>query len=261
MEATHRRPPLEELRRMAGTRRGATLIALSTAALAALVLMTLLSHYKSRVQDGTLERPALVADRLIPKGTSGAVVVGDRFFKPTTVQQERLAAGALSGAEALKGKVATHDIYPGEQLTAAEFASGADPLRGQLTGTQRAIAVPIDAAHGLVGQARSGDKVDVLAGFNAADASSGHGRPELRTLAEDVLVLKAAEAAKSGGNAQNQVLTVRVSADQAAQLAFAADNGKVWFVLRPPGGAKNARPSSVTLDSLLTGAPTIEVDR
>jgi hypothetical protein len=35
----------------------------------------------------------------------------------------------------------------------------------------------------------------------------------------------------------------------------------VWFVLRPPAGAKNPRPSSVTLDSLLTGAPTIEVDR
>lgn len=261
MEATHRRPPLEQLRRLAGTRRGATLIALSTAALAAIVLMGLMSHYKERVQSGTLERPALVADRLIPKGTSGAVVVNDGFFKPTTVQQEGLAAGALAGAEALKGKVATHDIYPGQQLTAADFASGADPLRGQLTGRQRAMAVPIDAAHGLIGQARAGDKMDVLAGFNSADSSTGRGRPQLRTLAEDILVLKAAEPTKSGGSGQNQVITVRVTAEQAAEMAFAADNGRMWFVLRPPLGAKNARPSSVTLDSLLTGAPTIEVDR
>jgi Flp pilus assembly protein CpaB len=177
------------------------------------------------------------------------------------VQKESLAAGALAGAGALQGKVATHDILPGDQLTAADFASGADPVRGQLTGKDRAIAVPIDAAHGLIGQARAGDKVDVLAGFNGADSSSGRGRPELRTLAEDILVLKAAEAGKAAGGAQNQVLTVRVSAEKAAQLAFASDNGKVWFVLRPPGGAKNARPSSVTLDSLLTGAPTIEVGR
>jgi pilus assembly protein CpaB len=261
MEAAQRRPRLEELRHFAGTRRGATMIALSTAALAALVLMALMSHYKQRVQSGTLERPALVADRLIPKGTSGAVVIGDRFFKPTTVQKESLAAGALTGAGALQGKVATHDIYPGEQLTAADFAAGADPLRGQLRGIQRAIAVPIDAAHGLIGIARAGDKLDVLAGFNSADGSSGHGRPALRTLAEDILVLRAAETPKSGTSAQNQVLTVRVTAAQAAQLAFAADNGKVWFILRPPAGAKNARPSSVTLDSLLTGTPTIEVDR
>lgn len=261
MEAAQRRPRLEELRHFAGTRRGATMIALSTAALAALVLMALMSHYKQSVQSGTLERPALVADRLIPKGTAGAVVVADRFFKPTTVQKERLKAGALTGAGALQGKVATHDIYPGEQLTAADFASGADPVRGQLVGRQRAMSVPIDAAHGLIGMARAGDKVDVLAGFNSADGSSGRGRPQLRTLAEDVLVLKAADAARSGIAAQSQVLTVRVSAEQAAQLAFAADNGKVWFVLRPPGAAKNARPSSVTLDSLLTGTPTIEVDR
>jgi Flp pilus assembly protein CpaB len=261
MEAMQRRSPLEDLRRFAGTRRGATMIAASTAALAGIVLLALMSHYKERVQSGTLERPALIADRLIPKGTSGAVAVSGGYLKAGTVQQESLQAGALTGAGALQGKVATHDIYPGEQLTAADFASGADPLRGQLTGTQRAIAVPIDAAHGLIGQARTGDKVDVLAGFNSADGSTGRGRPELRTLAEDVLVLKAADASKSGNANRDQVLTVRVTAQQAAQLAFAADNGKVWFVLRPPAGAKNPRPSSVTLDSLLTGAPTIEVDR
>jgi hypothetical protein len=35
----------------------------------------------------------------------------------------------------------------------------------------------------------------------------------------------------------------------------------VWFVLRPPVGAKDPHPSSVTLEALLTGAPTIEVGR
>jgi Flp pilus assembly protein CpaB len=212
------------------------------------------------VQNGTLEHSTLVADRLIPKGTAGSVIVSGGFFKPASVQQDSLQTGALTSATALAGKVATQDIYPGEQLTTADFASGADPLRGQLSGDQRAINIPIDSSHGLAGAVRAGDKVDVLAGFNAANSASGRGRPELRTLAENLLVLKAPAVGTPNGNA-SQNLTIRVSGDLAAQLAFASDNGKIWFVLRPPAGATNTRPSSVTLDSLLSGAPTITVGR
>jgi Flp pilus assembly protein CpaB len=262
MEATHKRPSPRGLRRLASTRGGAATIAAGAAALAGIVLLAFISQYKDHVQGGTAEHSALVANRLIPKGTSGAVVVSDGLFKPTTVQQDNLESGALSSAAALDGKVATRDIYPGEQITSADFASDADPLRGQLRGDQRAIAVPLDSAHGMIGEIRAGDAVDVLAGFNSASSTTGRGRPQLRTLIQDVLVLKAPDAgAKATSGNDTKDLTVRVTTDQATQLAFAADNGKVWFVLRPPAGAKNERPSSVTLDSLLAGTPAIEVGR
>ena len=90
---------------------------------------------------------------------------------PRRSRQDNLESGALSSAAALDGKVATRDIYPGQQITAADFASDADPLRGKLRGDQRAIAVPLDSAHGMIGEVRAGDEVDVLAGFNSADAS------------------------------------------------------------------------------------------
>jgi Flp pilus assembly protein CpaB len=261
MEATYKRAPLEGVRRFAGTRRGAVTIAVASAALAGIVLLAFVMQYKKNVQKGTLEQPALIADRLIPKGTAGSVIVSDGLFKPTSVQGESLASGALASASALQGKVATRDIYPGEQLTSGDFAAGADPLRSQLSGLQRAMDVPVDVAHGMVGEVRAGDKVDVLAGFNAASAGTGQGRPELRTLATDILVLKAPDAPRNGQSSNaEQHLTVRMTADQAAQVAFASDNGKVWFILRPPVGAKDPRPSSVTLDALLTGAPTIEVN-
>jgi Flp pilus assembly protein CpaB len=188
-------------------------------------------------------------------------VVSDGLSKVTSAQQDTLEAGALSSAAALDGKVATRDIYPGEQITAADFGADADPVRGKLSGTQRAIAVPLDAAHGLIGEVRAGDKVDVLAGFNSTSSTTGRGRPQVRTLIQDVLVLKTPDGGKSTAGNSTQDLTVRVTADQAAQLAFAADNGKVWFILRPPAGANVNRPSSVTLDSLLAGTPTIEVGR
>ena len=259
MQATNRRSLFDTLRRFAGTRGGAITIAATAAALAGIVLLAFISQYKHRVQGGTLERSVLVADRLIPKGTSGAIVVSDGLFKPADVQEQSVKAGALSSAAALDAKVATRDIYPGEQITAADFASDADPLRGKLTGYERAMTVTLDSAHGMIGQVRAGDHVDVLAGFNAANGSTGRGRPELRTLIQDVLVLKAPGSdAKTGANDTGN-LTLRVSAEQAAAVAFAADNGKVWFILRPPVGAKNMRPSAVELESLLAATPAIEV--
>jgi Flp pilus assembly protein CpaB len=260
MEATHKRTsPLDGIRRFAGTRRGAITIAAVSAALAGMLLLAFVSQYKKDVQAGTLEQPALVADRLIPKGTAGSVVASDGLFRPTSVQQETLESGALASAALLQGKVATRDIYPGEQLTAADFTTSADPIRSPLRGVQRAMEVPIDSAHGMVGTLRAGDKVDIIAGFNAAGASTGRGRPEQRTLATDVLVLKAADGSGKRANAEAK-LAVRLPVDQAAKVAFASDNGVVWFILRPPAGAKDPAPSAVTLDALLT-APTIEVDR
>jgi Flp pilus assembly protein CpaB len=261
MQATHKRSLLDGLRRIAGTRGGAITIAATAAVLAGIVLLAFTSRYKDRVQGGTVEHSVLVANRLIPKGTAGAVVVSDGLFKPSSVQGQNVASGALASSAALGGKVATRDIYPGQQITAADFASNADPLRGQLSGVQRAIDVPIDDAHGLVGEVRAGDSVDVLAGFNTASSTTGRGRPQLRTLIQDVRVLRAPDAGAKVTGHDTQDLTVRVTADQAAQLAFASDAGRVWFILRPPVGAKNPHPSAVTLEALLAGAPTIEVGR
>src|SRR4051794_16668546 len=242
MEATYKRKLPRGLGRFAATRRGAIVIAAAAATLAGIVLLAFVSQYKNHVQGGTVERSAVVANQLIPKGTSGSVVVSDGLSKVTTVRQDAVHAGALSSAAGLDGKVATRDIYPGEQIAAADFAADADPLRGKLSGVQRAIAVPLDSAHGLIGSVRGGDKVDVLAGFNSASATTGRGRPQLRTLIQNVLVLKAPGGrAKSTGANSTQDLTVRVTADQAARLAFAADNGKVWFLLRPPTGGKQDR--------------------
>ncbi|MGZ4270301.1 MAG: Flp pilus assembly protein CpaB [Solirubrobacteraceae bacterium] len=261
MEQTQKRSRAQALRRFAGTRRGATVIAAAAAALAGLLLLAFVGSYKSSVQGGTATRSVLVASRLIPKGTSGSVVVSDRMFELSTVQKDQLEAGAVTSAAAVGSKVATRDIYPGQQITAADFGDGADPIRGELTGLQRAITVPLDESHGMVGVLHAGDHVDVLAGFNLANAVSGRGRPALRTLVQDVLVLKAPGAPRSNNNSDKLAITVRLTADEAAQVAFASDAGLVWFVLRPPAGAKDAQPSAVTLDALLAGKPTIEVGR
>ena len=253
------RSQVEAFRRFAGTRRGALTIAAIAAALAAIILVAFAAKYKNSVRGGNVERTALVADRLIPRGTSGALVVSGGLFRQSQVRESDLAAGAVADGSALAGKVATRDIYPGQQITAADFAANADPLRGQLKGDQRAIAIPLDASHGLIGEVRTGDHVDVLAGFNATNGNTGAGRPQLRTLMANVLVLSApgSDGSSKTNPGSSSNVTLRVSANDAAKLAFASDNGKIWIVLRPPTGGTNPGASPVTLESLLSGSPSI----
>jgi hypothetical protein len=46
---------------------------------------------------------------------------------------------------------------------------------------------------------------------------------------------------------------LRASGRQAAVLAYASDNGKLWFVLRPPSGARTVNPGFISAQSLLLG--------
>ena len=249
-----------QVRRMLGTRSGTLTLAAGAAVMAALVLVAFLSQYRDNVKGGTAPTMALVAGGMIPKGTAGDAVISDGLFKPTTVPTDELKEGTLTNTAALAGQVAVRDIYPGEQITAADFAGDGDPIRGKLTGDQRAVALPVDTAHGLIGTVRAGDRVDVYAAFNASGGRNGAGRPVVRTLLQNVLIL----AVPAGGEELDQGklgdVMVRASDQQAAALAFAAENGKVWMALRAPAGATEQRPASVDLDALLSGVPTIRTE-
>jgi Flp pilus assembly protein CpaB len=260
METTTEKRFSPQMRRMLGTRQGTLWLAGGVAVLAALVLAVFLSQYRDSVRGGTAPTTALVAGSLIPKGSSGDTVIDQQLFKPTALAEDQLVDDALLDTAALAGKVATRDIYPGQQIAAADFAAKADPVRGQLTGDQRAISVPLDGAHGLIGEIRSGDRVDVMAGFNTRNSGDGTGSPVIKTLMQNVLILSVPEDADRSSNRQGRTsnLTVRVTDRGAAQLAFAADNGKVWFVLRPPAGASQQKPSTVELEGLLSGSAPIE---
>jgi pilus assembly protein CpaB len=261
METTTDKRLSTQMRRMLGTRQGTLMLAGGIALIAALVLALFLSQYRDSVRGGTAPATALVAGSLIPKGSSGDAVIDQQLFKPTALAEDQLVDGALLDTAALAGKVATRDIYPGQQISAADFAAKADPVRGQLTGDQRAIAVPLDAAHGMIGEIRAGDRVDVLAGFNTRNTGNGTGAAVIKTMLQNVLVLQVPEdGGANGATRSNRTanLTVRVTDRAAAQLAFAADNGKVWFVLRPPAGASQQKPSTVELEGLLSATAPIE---
>lgn len=245
---------MQMVQKMLATRGGTVAVGGFAAAFGALLLLMYLAQYRNSVDESGEPITVLIAKSLIEKGTPGDIVGVKGLFQTTDAPRDQLQEGAITDPSALRGRLATNDVYPGEQLTTSDFsASTSGALGTQIAGNQRAIAVPVDSAHGMVGQLRTGDRIDVLAGFNVTTGAGG-GRPVVKVLTQNVLVLEAPKRAVAGAaNAANVVL--RTTYAEAAEIAWAVDNGKIWVVLRPRAGAPVKRPRVITTEALLGVRP------
>lgn len=235
------------------TRQGTIAVGIGAAVLAAILLLVYLRSYRSSVKGSSEPVTVLVATKLIPKGTSGAAVASKNLFSVTTVPKGELKLGALTDSASLRGTVAATDIYPSQQLTQADFtATSAGALASQLSKTERAIALPtLDTEHGLAPNIQAGDHVDVY-GQLTADSPAGGGRQVLGSLLSDVEVLAAPSAAAPGAAVTGNYI-LKVPSDQAPRIAYMAENGKIWLVLRPATGARGFHPAFVTDQNLFAG--------
>jgi Flp pilus assembly protein CpaB len=246
--------------RVLATRQGTILLGLGAAALAGILLLAYLNQYRSSVTTDTAPVTVLVAKRLIEQGTSGAEIASSRLFEVREISTEHVKVGALTDAGSLRASVALQDIYPGQQMTVADFTPLGAALGTQLVKDQRAISLPIDTTHGLIGQIQAGDRVDVYGGFTAN--VGGSDKPVVKLLMQDVLVLSLGAGAEGGIGQQSaggSNVIVRVNSRQAGELAFANDNGKLWLVLRPRTGAPAQQPRLVTVDNLLFGSRPLSI--
>jgi Flp pilus assembly protein CpaB len=244
--------------RLLTTRSGTMVLGIVAAVLAAVILFAYLAQYRSSVASANNPMAVLVAKRVIQKGTSGEVVGAEQLFTATTVPQAQLVEGAIADPSLLRGRIATADIYPGQQLTAADFAvAPVNAVGTRLSRSQRAISLPIDAARGLIGHIQTGDRVDVFAGFNTYG-----GRPVLKMIFSNALVLSAPPLVAGGiGGSGNANIVLRADHQQAADLAFASDNGRLWLVLRPAAKTPATPPSLVTIETLLFGVKPVTAYR
>ena len=257
MQAPTNTLSLGRLGRLLGTRRGTLALAALCSLLAAVVLMVFISRFRDSVSAQSAPTPVMVASALIQKGTSGDVIAEKQQFESVTRAAEDVKQGALADPAALDGKVAVKDIYPGQQITAGTFTAATGTVLPKLSGGERALAVPVDAAHGLVGQVQTGDHVDVLASYTTGDSGTGQGQGLVKTLLQDKLVLRAGaqpiEGGTEGKEAEKSII-LRVGDREAISLAHAADNGKIWVLLRPAGDAKESKPGTATMSSVIAGA-------
>jgi len=248
--------------RLVSTRRGTLLAALLIAMLAGASILLYLNSYRDSLKAQGALVTVLVANKPIPKGTAGSVVAAKDLYTVTTIRESQLLDGAISDPATLRGKVATREVFEGAQLTAVDFGAAGDSLAAQLTDRQRVVSVPFDSAHGLIDGIEPGNRVDIYAGFNVTPVGldgrpvdGGQARAMLRLILSDVPVLALSEKA-SGGRTN---VSLGVDDLDAARLAFASDNGKLWLALRPSAGAKASRPAIVTVETLLLGVPPVQI--
>jgi Flp pilus assembly protein CpaB len=227
------------------SRRNSLVVGAVAAALAGIVLIVYLYNYRNSINASATAVSVLVARDPIQKGTPGDVIASNGLFQVAQLPKSELRAGAITDPSTLSGRVALTDVYQGQQLTAAEFTPVAvDTLSNHLRGDQRAISVTIDAAGGLNSQLANGDHIDIFVGLNKQDSAGS--RPIVKLVMKDVTVLRA----PLGG-----IATLQATMKQAAALAWAVDNGKLWFVLRPGTGATTPNPGVITADDLLQLRP------
>src|SRR5207247_7977283 len=110
---------------LCSTRRGSILVGVGAAVIAGIVLFAYLHQYRNSVNSSAVPASVLVAKNLIQKGTPGDMIGTTGQYQVASVPKAQLQLGALTDPAALKGRVAVGDIYPGQQLTTAQFAYAA----------------------------------------------------------------------------------------------------------------------------------------
>lgn len=258
---------MEFAQKLISTRRGSLYVAMGAALLAGIAILVYLNGYRNKLQAGTTPVTVLIARQTIPKGTPGSVVASKGMFTATTIRESQLREGAFSDPGSLAGKVATTQVYEGSQLTSSAFSGSSTSVAGTLTDRERVVSIPLDSAHGLIGEVEAGNRVDVYAGFNViplrpdgTPLNGGQARPVMRMIMSNIPVVSV-NSGSGGVGSRTANVSLQVTDDQAADLAFASDNGKVWLSLRPSAGAKSSPPRIVTAETLLLGVRPVQALR
>ena len=204
------------------TRQGTVLLGVIAAVIAAIALVVYLNHYRNSVKGGNAAISVLVAQRLIEKGTPGDVIrTTGGLYQASSIPKDQVESGAIVNPATLSGEVATTDISPGQQLTAADFGPTTNSVTDHLGRNQRAVVIPLGSPAQVGGQITAGSHVDVWITLTAQ--SNGVSRPIARELFQNMYVLGV-----NGGN-----VTFRATPTQAGTLIFASQNAGIYLTLRP----------------------------
>src|SRR3954451_22562489 len=125
-------------------------------------LMTYVRGADSRALAGLRSVDVLVADELIPQGTTADQL--DSLVRTELVPAKTAVDGRVTDLDALAGRVATVDILPGEQLFAGRFARPDDltaPGTVEVPAGLQEVSVLLEPQRVIGGRLAAGDTVGV----------------------------------------------------------------------------------------------------
>jgi pilus assembly protein CpaB len=228
------------------------------AALAALVLLfvgtvVLLAYVRSadaRALAGVQTTEVLVADQVIPKGTSGDQLT--ELVRTEVLPQKAALDGRVTDLDELAGLVASVDVQPGEQLLTFRFgeveAAGVAGTVEVPKGLQE-VSILLEPQRAIGGRLKAGDTVGVVISLGDGEDAQTHSvlhkilvtqvqgaptpvDPNAEATAEEA---SDSETGSAGNSAPTQSLmvTFAVSAAQAEAVVYGIEHGTLWLSLEP----------------------------
>lgn len=232
------------------------IVAASVAIMVALISGVLLLNYVAsadqRAMAGMQTREVLVVTGQVAEGTA-ASQLGDRVAL-RELPAKAVAQGAVSDLSKLAGSVTNTDLEPGEQVLSTRFS---DPASLRQTSTVKVpkgfseVSVLLEPQRVVGSNLSIGDRVGVIisVGDNAKDArthltlnqvliTNVQGATASEAAAQPSSGTQQSSGAQRTGGASAQpvpdsslMVTLAVSAQDAEQVVFAAEYGKIWLTL------------------------------
>jgi pilus assembly protein CpaB len=185
----------------------------------------------------------LVADELIPKGTTAADLAAMVSTEP--LPAKAAVEGRVTDLATLAGSVATVDIQPGEQLLSSRFAKPDDlqaPGTVAVPAGKQEVSVLLEPQRAVGGRLQAGDTVGVVVSLDAGQRSGPSHLVLHRVLVTQVQGAPAPADAKattqttSAGTpapSESLMVTFAVTAPQAEAVVYGVEHGSLWLTLEP----------------------------
>jgi Flp pilus assembly protein CpaB len=188
------------------------------------------------LQAANTTSPVWVAARDLPQDS----VIGPEDLRVAEARFPADLAGTYASASReVEGLILTSTVRSGELIPQTALGQEA------ADGSDRSITLPVVPEHAVGGALRTGDRIDVYATFDPGDV-----RARTVLLARAVEILDTVSAGSSVlGEGAIVGVTVAVSQDEAARLAFATRTGELDLV-KVLGAAGTAPSSTVSSQDL-----------
>jgi len=154
-----------------------------------------------------------------------------------SVSQKDLLPNALTGTEAIAGKVATTALYPGEQLTSSRFGATGTATGLTIPKSKIAISVNLTDPARVAGFVNPGDKVAIfMIGSSTAGSFARLLLPNIQVIGAGTTTMVATtttepDGAQTTDQLPKTLLTLAVTQTEAERLLFASNNGELSFGL------------------------------
>jgi pilus assembly protein CpaB len=205
------------------------------------VLVAYVGAADSRALAGVQTVEVLVADELIPEGTTADEL--DGMVRTETVPAKSAVEGRVTALTSLAGRVATVDLLPGEQLLAGRFARPDDlqpPGTVAVPDGLQEISVLLEPQRVIGARLAAGDSVGVYL------SQVLEGTPQTSAVLHEVLVTQVqgapaapapdADAETAAATpAGSLMVTLAVDSRDAETIVFGMEHGTVWLSLETDG--------------------------